>query len=119
MKRWSSFFSFFLFFIFYISPALFIFIFYFLFFYLPRLYFLHPSYIYVRRVFLISYMIVSVIVCVRVRVYLCFVCYFSDINAYSCLALYLLLLFFFFLFLFFYFLLFSFVFFWPRDGQNY
>ena len=42
-------------------------------------------------------MIVSVIVYVCERVYLCFVCYFSDINAYCCSALFL---FYFFLFLF-------------------
>ena len=91
MKRWSNFLSFLFFiFFFYISPALSYF--FIIIFNLRRFYFFTSKlffYIYIPRAFLISYMIVSVIVCVCERVYLCFVCYFSDINAYSCLALFL------------------------------
>ena len=100
MKRWSSFFLFFFFSLFFIYLLRFLFLFLFLFFISHAFIFLPPSYIYVPRAFLISYMIVSVIVCVCERVYLCFVCYFSEINAYCCSALFL-----------FYFLFFSFSFF--------
>ena len=102
MKRWSSFLSFlFLIFFLYISPSL---SYFFIIIFDLRCFDFFTStsffYIYIPRAFLISYMIVSVIVCVCERVYLCFVCYFSEINAYCCSALFL-----------FYFLFFSFSFF--------
>ena len=109
MRRWSSLLSF-LFFIFFFS---FIYLLRFLFF---IFYFLSPTllfftsklffYIYMPRTFLISYMIVSVIVCMCERVYLCFVCYFSNINAYCCSARFLFYFLFYFLLFLFYFLLF-------------